>query len=235
MNPYRRVNLYKQASSATARVTRVTVHSYASLRLLVVARPSRLTGAETSLGSFLGSPRFGRWETQLCDLNAPVNRRIQKCRGPSHTRRRRRPRARTGVENLAPARGSGAARDTLEAQLKQRPKFKAPRPAGRHDPPAATRRPPRRAETPRRRRRRRRPLQLVGRRLAEGRRGSAARRSAAREVVLSRRAHGARGFLYPLGNKCLFLRLRRPRDAMRDHASVTQILGSSKSSVLEPP
>ena len=109
-------------------------------------------------------------ETQLCDLNAPVNRHVRKCRGPSHTRRRRRPRARTGVENLAPARGSGAARDTLEAQLKKRPKFKAPRPAGRRDAPSATRRPPRRAETPRRRRQRR-PLQLVGRRLAEGRGG----------------------------------------------------------------
>ena len=112
------------------------------------------------------------------DLKCPCNRHVPKCRGPSHTRRRRRPRARTGVESGAPARASGAARDTLEAQLKKRPTSSAtacgPCPARTGTASTAASR-------------------------SAGRTASAARRSAAREVVLSRRAHGARGFLsrYP--------------------------------------
>ena len=156
------------------RPRRATSTTFAALS--AKARPSRLARGRGSPGS-VGRPfrilpfrqsNFSKQREPV--LNAPVNRRLQKCRGPSHTRRRRRPRARTRVEKLGAARRSGAARDTLEAQLKKAAKFKAPRPAGRHDPPAATRGAPRRAGTPRRRRRRR-PVQLVGRRLAEGRRG----------------------------------------------------------------
>ena len=64
-------------------------------------------------------------ETQLCDLNAPVIGTYENAAAQIIPDGADGPGRGPASKNWAPARGSGAARDTLEAQLKQRPKFKA--------------------------------------------------------------------------------------------------------------